>query len=91
MKKLILNIIHYFTSYRYKVIEKRSICQFSNHVVKTYFYFRKKFGTNWEMYKTQTESEFNHECFRFGQVCGGDWRREMNLKVDENIYYVDRL
>ena len=91
MKKLILNIIYYFTSYRYKVIEKRSICQFSNHVVKTYFYFRKKFGTPWENYLIQTESEFNHECFRFGQVCGGDWRREMNLKVDENIYYVDRL
>ena len=91
MMKKILNIIHYFTSYRYKVIEKRSICQFSNHVVKTYFYFRKKFGTSWENYLIQTESEFNHECFRFGQVCDGDWRREMNLKVDENIYYVDRL
>ena len=91
MKKLILNIIHYFTSYKYKVVEKRSICQFSNHVVKTYFYFRKKFCTPWENYLIQTESEFNNECFRFGQVCGGDWRREMNLKVDENIYYVDRL
>ena len=91
MMKKILNIIHYFMSYRYKVIEKRSICQFSNHIIKTYFYFRKKFGTPWEMYRIQTESEFNHECFRFGQVCGGNWKREMNLEVDENIYYVDRL
>ena len=90
MKKL-LKFINFFTSYRYKVVEKRSICQFSNHVVKTYFYFMKKIGTPWEMYKTQTLSEFNHECFRFNQVCSGDWKSYMHLEVDENIYYVDRL
>jgi hypothetical protein len=91
MKNILLNIIHYFTSYKYKVVEKRSICQFSNHVVKIYFYFRKKIGTPWEMYKTQTLSEFNCECFRFNQVCGGDWKKYINLEIDTNIYYVDRL
>ena len=91
MMKKLLKFINFFTSYKYKIIEKRSICQFSNHVVKTYFYFRKKFGTPWEMYNMQTESEFNHECFRFGQVCGGNWKTYMHLEVDNNIYYIDRL
>lgn len=90
MKRL-LKLINFFISYRYKVIEKKSKCQFSNHIIKTYFYFRKKFGTPWENYMIQTESEFKHECFRFNQVCGGDWRKEMNLQTDENTYYVDRL
>ena len=39
----------------------------------------------------QTESEFNRECFRFGQVCVGNWKTYMHLEVDENIYYMDRL
>ena len=87
MKKL-LKFINFFISYRYKVVEKRSMCQFSNHIIKTYLYFRKKFITDWEMYDIQTESEFNHECFRFNQVCGGDWKKYKNLEVDKNIYYV---